>query len=867
MVCFFPPIHKCSANILLDENVHMKLGVNFFNSCTNNYRPRNEIKGSDSDPSSPKNHANAPDSYSGIPPNVNGKKYSMQQAFELWFDNKDTILSATSLAKAGEGYKLSKPENLYHLTLHHMRNGPDATTGFDETILEDRGAEASASVQSEVSLTQGEPALPHSVELVQPSKILWVYLDPAGNEQGPFSGDVMQEWLSQGYLSLDLKIRRREENEFRTLNEFSGLVQNYVQPFKVPLAPVANAFAPDTFSINPGSHLNSGGSHIGHNSGSFGSLNSFNQAGSNSATGQQSFGTNLYSQLLPNGGLGAANIRTPSSGLQLFDFMGTTDYLLMNQQFPTQGLFGIDSLNQNLTGDFGQLNMPSLLQHQIQSQQPLMVRTNSGWGIDTTIQPSLPASPSVISPAPLGGVNTSLGLRQQSGTMSPWMNRVQSMSRVNSPFVPSSSLAGEATLNSGDNVLQDFQNTIAKDILGNNNISVPESLSSGASLTLAREPSIVPETVRIPETTTLGQTEAETPVEPVIPKKESSPPPVASRSEQPDVSVEDKEERQTEAFEDTSISAHNETENEMPIASQESKREASQPSVAPWANTKISVKKEQPTVTLKQIQELEAVRLQKLKQMKAETKQEIALANAMAASKLEDKPQDKATFNWANSPQRVNAKKTLAEIQKEEEAELLKSKVAKASNAVPKATLAATLASIPPSTENDGPWTTVPTKKVPASKKPIQTQPSLSYSAVSGAIDPQALRGASAQPKHSSGVSSSALKEEVLVWARSAMTNLYPSVSKNDLLEIFTSLPLHQESSQLIAETIYSSSTTMDGRRFAQEFMKRREQVEKKIGSSESWSAEIVSSADNVPLVDDEGWSTSSKSKKKGRRN
>ncbi|PYD23880.1 hypothetical protein DND67_30350 [Pseudomonas syringae pv. pisi] len=100
------------------------------------------------------------------------------------------------------------------------------------------------------------------------------------------------------------------------------------------------------------------------------------------------------------------------------------------------------------------------------------------------------------------------------------------------------------------------------------------------------------------------------------------------------------------------------------------------------------------------------------------------------------------------------------------------------------------------------------------------------------------------------------------------MTNLYPSVSKNDLLEVFTTLPLHPDSAQLISETIYSSSATMDGRRFAQEFMKRRQGVEKQVGAgnSELWSVAIASSADKVPVTDDEGWSTSVKSKKKGRK-
>ena len=72
--------------------------------------------------------------------------------------------------------------------------------------------------------------------------------------------------------------------------------------------------------------------------------------------------------------------------------------------------------------------------------------------------------------------------------------------------------------------------------------------------------------------------------------------------------------------------------------------------------------------------------------------------------------------------------------------------------------------------------------------------------------------------------------ERLLVWARSSMTSLYPTVSKDDLLEIFITLPPNSaDSSSLIAETIYSSSATMDGRRFAQEFLKRRQKLINKL--------------------------------------
>ena len=76
------------------------------------------------------------------------------------------------------------------------------------------------------------------------------------------------------------------------------------------------------------------------------------------------------------------------------------------------------------------------------------------------------------------------------------------------------------------------------------------------------------------------------------------------------------------------------------------------------------------------------------------------------------------------------------------------------------------------------------------------------------------------------------------------------------------------DTQQLISETIYASSTTMDGRRFAQEFIKRKNKVDHTLGGEAakdftSWSAAIISSADKVQVVDEDGWSTSVKPKKK----
>lgn len=70
---------------------------------------------------------------------------------------------------------------------------------------------------------------------------------------------------------------------------------------------------------------------------------------------------------------------------------------------------------------------------------------------------------------------------------------------------------------------------------------------------------------------------------------------------------------------------------------------------------------------------------------------------------------------------------------------------------------------------------------------------------------------------------------EFLGWSRSQLSGLYAAVNKEDMLQIMMQLPVGTETQEIIADTIYSNSGTMDGRRFASEFMKKRAKIEETI--------------------------------------
>ncbi|GME91586.1 unnamed protein product [[Candida] boidinii] len=75
---------------------------------------------------------------------------------------------------------------------------------------------------------------------IDPININWYYVDPSGTEHGPFNGHLMQQWYTQDYFSLDLKLRRQEENMYTTLGTFIQSINEYIAPFNVPLPPVNN---------------------------------------------------------------------------------------------------------------------------------------------------------------------------------------------------------------------------------------------------------------------------------------------------------------------------------------------------------------------------------------------------------------------------------------------------------------------------------------------------------------------------------------------------------------------------------------------------------------------------------------------------
>ncbi|AGO14064.1 AaceriAGR209Wp [[Ashbya] aceris (nom. inval.)] len=128
-------------------------------------------------------------------------------------------------------------------------------------------------------------------------------------------------------------------------------------------------------------------------------------------------------------------------------------------------------------------------------------------------------------------------------------------------------------------------------------------------------------------------------------------------------------------------------------------------------------------------------------------------------------------------------------------------------------------------------------------------------------ISISSLSAAAKQPAIAyGGNASTSARQEFLRWCRSQM-KLLPGVEINSVLEMLLSLPAGTESQEIIADTIYSNSSIMDGRRFAAEFIKRRIECEKKVVDPLTWSQAL-----SLPDGDTDDWEFQVVGKKKGRR-
>ncbi|EXJ95633.1 hypothetical protein A1O1_00755 [Capronia coronata CBS 617.96] len=71
-------------------------------------------------------------------------------------------------------------------------------------------------------------------QMVMPDRMRWIYRDPQGNTQGPFSGLEMHDWFKAGFFTADLQVKKLEDTEYEPLAQLVRRIGNSREPFLVP---------------------------------------------------------------------------------------------------------------------------------------------------------------------------------------------------------------------------------------------------------------------------------------------------------------------------------------------------------------------------------------------------------------------------------------------------------------------------------------------------------------------------------------------------------------------------------------------------------------------------------------------------------
>jgi PERQ amino acid-rich with GYF domain-containing protein len=104
--------------------------------------------------------------------------------------------------------------------------------------------QASGTGQASIPITAAPPtagsdssgSLPtaQQKQMVMPDRMRWVYRDPQGKMQGPWSGLEMHDWFKAGFFTAELQVKKLEDVDYEPLAQLVRRIGNSREPFLVP---------------------------------------------------------------------------------------------------------------------------------------------------------------------------------------------------------------------------------------------------------------------------------------------------------------------------------------------------------------------------------------------------------------------------------------------------------------------------------------------------------------------------------------------------------------------------------------------------------------------------------------------------------
>ena len=108
-----------------------------------------------------------------------------------------------------------------------------ATSNSGSYFSRNQDQETAASLASQLPASQQR-------QMVMPDRMRWIYRDPQGTTQGPWSGLEMHDWYKGGFFSPELQVKRVEDTEYEPLAQLIRRIGNSREPFLVPQIGIAH---------------------------------------------------------------------------------------------------------------------------------------------------------------------------------------------------------------------------------------------------------------------------------------------------------------------------------------------------------------------------------------------------------------------------------------------------------------------------------------------------------------------------------------------------------------------------------------------------------------------------------------------------
>ena len=159
-----------------------------------------------------------------------GSLQSLQRDLESPFATGPVRFSDST----GRDDKISDSAADNHASLHQQYSPGPLNQPASSHANVDQARRRSSADQDQGQAQSSQPPAAQQKTMVMPDRIRWIYRDPQGNTQGPWSGLEMHDWYRAGFFSPELLVKKVEDPDYEPLAQLIRRIGNSREPFLVP---------------------------------------------------------------------------------------------------------------------------------------------------------------------------------------------------------------------------------------------------------------------------------------------------------------------------------------------------------------------------------------------------------------------------------------------------------------------------------------------------------------------------------------------------------------------------------------------------------------------------------------------------------